>query len=41
MHYNETKKYIDIEFAMKYRRVDEEGNYLGYEDGPIFGAKEC
>jgi hypothetical protein len=35
------RKYIKIEFALRYRRVKDNGEYDGFEHGKRYSGKEC
>ena len=39
--YDEMKKYIRFEFALRKRKVDENGDYVGYEHSKRYSVREC
>ena len=39
--YDDLRKYIKFEFAMRYRNVDDQGNYIGYTHGKKYAARDC
>ena len=39
--YNDLKRYIKFEFALRTANIDENGNYLGYSHGKKYKAKDC
>ena len=41
MPYDELRKYIKIEFGMRYRYLNDDGSYGGYYHRFISSAKQC
>ena len=39
--YEELRKYVKIEFSLRKRNVDENGDYTGYAMGKKYRAKDC